>query len=74
LKATIPDFEVAKNKDGSIDKATSVRRAELHKAAVKSQKILADAQAKEYRNKIVKSLLAVSVLTVVLVLLWFMGG
>jgi predicted transcriptional regulator len=74
LKATISDFVIAKNKDGSIDKVATIRRAELYKKILKSEKILADIQAKERKNKIAKSLLAVAVLVAVLVLLWFMGG
>jgi hypothetical protein len=74
LKATISDFVPTRNKDGSINKVATIRRAELYKAALKSQKILDDIEAKEYRDKTIKKLIAVLVLLALVILLWFLGG
>jgi hypothetical protein len=74
LKAAISDFVPIRNKDGSINKVATIRQAELYKAALKSQKILEDIEAKDYRDKTIKKLIAVSVLLALVILLWFLGG
>ena len=74
MKPTIADFVVSKNSDGSIDKATTIRRAELYKKVLKSQKELENTHAEKRRDKIARGLLAAIVLCTLAVLLWFMGG